>query len=296
MREHGTHACYVHGPNPGSTPGGCRCADCSLANSLYERDRQRGTAPAYVGATRARNHIEELRQAGVGLKTIAKRAGVSHGALSKLIYGDRTRGRGPSKRIRQSTEAAILAVTPADAAPGGKIPASRTWDHIGTLLARGWTKTAIARAIGQTSGGLQLSHELVSKANADAVAALLDQPVPPRHSRWGVVEPPEPDDDGQDEVEERRFVHDLPQLPPEPDDTDWLARGACRINGVPTWVFFPARGDTKTTTMAKACCETCSVAADCLAYAETVGLTDGIFGGLTARQRRERRWPRTGAA
>lgn len=39
---------------------------------------------------------------------------------------------------------------------------------------------------------------------------------------------------------------------------------------------------------AKAICNTCSVRDDCLAFALENGLTDGVFGGLAASERRNR--------
>lgn len=145
MRDHGTHACFVHGPNPGSVKGGCRCEPCRQANAAYERQRSRRTAPPYVAADRARQHLAALSDQGIGLKTVARLSGVSHGALSKLVYGDRTRGRGPSKRIRPATEKAILGVTGAQVDGRHHTHDADDYRDLLDLLAgRGWTTTAIA--------------------------------------------------------------------------------------------------------------------------------------------------------
>lgn len=241
--------------------------------------------------------------AGVGLKTIAKRSGVPHGTLSKLIYGDGTRLMAPSKRIRKTTEDKLLAVSPADAADGAKIPAGETWRVIDELVRRGWTKTAIARAIGQQVGGLQLSRSQVTAGNARAVKALLDVAVPPRRSRWGIHEVPQadPDDDlrdaeGRRQEADRRQEYrtgapvDRYQLPAfgTEGDTDWMVRGACRRPEVPTWLFYPGRGDTKTVAAAKAVCASCSVSTECLTYALAHG-EPGIWGGTTGAERRTMR-------
>ncbi len=293
MRDHGTHACYVHGPQPGSTPGGCRCAPCRAAHSTYERDRARRVAPAYVAAARARAHITDLHHHGVGLKRIAEVSGISHGALWKLVYGLPNSGRPPSKRIRHQTEQAILAVTPADAAPGAHIPAARTWDHVATLLDRGWTKVAIARAIGQHGTGLQLGATTVTAANAHAVRGLLDQPVPPRRTRHGTVEP-EPHDDDHDDTEDEAGNADAwretaPSLTLEAGD--WQHRGACRPSILPAdqaFVFFPGSGDRASIDAAKRICAGCPVAADCLQHALRVG-EHGVWGGTTEAERRRLR-------
>jgi hypothetical protein len=263
----------------------CRCQVCTQANRDYSRERARRQAPPYVGAARARTHVRELMAAGVGLKTIAARSKVSHGTLSKLIYGTPTRP--PSRRIRPATESALLAVTPADRAGGATVDATRTWEIIDQLLAKGWTKGAIARAIGQGGPGLQLSRGLVTQRNAAAVAALADQPVPPRRTRYGVVEVDTPVEQAEEAPPTNPALNEIEHLmAPEEGDTAWMARGACRTTKVPTWVFFPGRGDQETTEAALAVCATCSVADACLDYALLNGENDGVWGGKTAKQRR----------
>ena len=49
--------------------------------------------------------------------------------------------------------------------------------------------------------------------------------------------------------------------------------------------FFPEKGGT--TRPAKMVCAHCRVSADCLAYALENGIREGIWGGMTARERRE---------
>jgi WhiB family redox-sensing transcriptional regulator len=80
---------------------------------------------------------------------------------------------------------------------------------------------------------------------------------------------------------------------------DWMTDAACIEIG--TEAFFPApvssgpnRAATKAT---RICHEQCPVKTDCLQYALTNGLEHGIFGGLTARERRLlTRYPARGAA
>lgn len=286
-RVHGTHNCYVHGPDRAFTGRGCRCEPCRQANTAYERERARRVTPAFVGAGEVRRHLAELADAGLGLKTVAKRSGVSHGALSKIVYGHRRADgttRPPSKRIRVETRDRLLSVTPADAADGAKVPAERTWEHIGTLLGRGWTKAAIARGIGQTGPGLQLSRSEVSARNARAVRALLDEPVPPRRSRFGEHPAPEPvEEEKPATVDPDRWL--LPTVRAELP-LEVVARAACRFPDVPTWLFFPARGDAQTVAKAKAVCRTCPVQVECLEVA-VANNEPGIWGGTSAQERRE---------
>lgn len=284
-RQHGTHTCYVHGPDRSESGKGCRCEPCRKANSEYERQRARRVEPAYVAAGMTRAHVRDLMAQGVGLKTIAKQSGVSHGALSKLIYGDPRRGTKPSKRIRPTTRDRIMAVAPSHAADGARVDATRTWQHIDTLLAAGWTKTAIGRAIGQAGPGLQLSHDQVQARHARTIAGLLEQDPPERWDRWGnPIDPPVVEIDPPIDVTAYQEIdrYELPTLPAGAGD--WIRRGACRITKAPSWLFFPDRGDTKTMAAAKGVCATCSVKAECPEVAIANG-EPGVWGGTSEVER-----------
>lgn len=283
-RQHGSKARYVFGPNQDDEPGPCRCEPCRTAARVYERDRKRRTEPAYVGADAARQHVRWLSEQGVGLKTIAKISGVAHGTLWKLVYG---KGGRPSKRIRRETHDRLLAVMPSDGAAGSKVPAGPTWAAIGQLIARGWTKTAIARAVGQKGAGLQVGRQEVTRRTAGAIRALLDAPTPPRRTRWGTVQP-EPvvaeapaDPHAGDDIDALLLTF-VSILEDRVDQAHWRRRAACIDQ--PRWMFFPGRGDHKTTAAAKAVCATCPVADECGDAHATERV--GIYGGRSERERR----------
>ena len=93
-------------------------------------------------------------------------------------------------------------------------------------------------------------------------------------------------------VEQERRARTAPQLraayePPEfwEGDTDWMKRGACRSDDVPTWLFFAGRGDTRTVEAAKAVCAGCGVRDECLQYALR-NHAEGVWGGLSGGERR----------
>lgn len=65
----------------------------------------------------------------------------------------------------------------------------------------------------------------------------------------------------------------------------WARVGRCR--GVDPAVFFPARGDD--VRQAKAICRLCPVVDDCRAYGLEFPELDGVWGGLSARERRRPR-------
>jgi WhiB family redox-sensing transcriptional regulator len=66
---------------------------------------------------------------------------------------------------------------------------------------------------------------------------------------------------------------------------DWREAAACRGSNPAT--FFPERGDTAGVERAKAVCAECPVQLECLE--ENLFEDDGIFGGLSGRQRRQMR-------
>lgn len=251
MREHGTRAKYVVEK--------CRCDECRAANSAYYHEVKRRRAPAQVSSIRVRGHLRELSQAGVGYKQVAKASGVAASTVAKIIAGRRP-------FIRPETEQALMAVTPRAAADSGAVDATTTWQIIDRLLAKGWTKAGISAAIGGNGRALQLGKTRVKASTARAVAELWERekpkaaPAPTQHT-W---------------IEPMAFFE---------GDTGWMRRGACKSPDVPTWVFFPGRGDTQAVDAAKAICATCGVAEQCLNYALRNNAS-GIWGGKSSKERR----------
>lgn len=149
---HGTHACYVLDR--------CRCVPCRDANTAYERDRVRqhayGRWVGLVDAEPSRRRVQQLRDQGYGLKTIALRVRVSHGALTKLMYG--IDGRPPSRRVTPDVERRILAFQPTvDAlADGATLEACGAARRLRALVAIGWSQTKLADRVGITLANLNL--------------------------------------------------------------------------------------------------------------------------------------------
>jgi WhiB family redox-sensing transcriptional regulator len=80
---------------------------------------------------------------------------------------------------------------------------------------------------------------------------------------------------------------DLPQFTDV--DRGWMERGACRRSDIPIDLFFPGRGDRDALRAAKAVCGSCPVTAECLTYALDMHERDGVWGGLSGRERRNLR-------
>ena len=169
MREHGTMAKYIAEM--------CRCEPCTVANRIYSRERARHEArvrygieaprPAYIDATEARKHLLWLSSVGVGKRRVSELTGIASTTVWKIRTGRLT-------KCRRSTADKILAVGKSKAADGAKVDAEPTWRRIDELLKHGWTKTAIAVAIGSQAKrpALQLSRDEVSAKHARAIEEL----------------------------------------------------------------------------------------------------------------------------
>lgn len=137
---HGTLARYRRRPDP------CRCSKCRAAArrnaKLRVFNRARGRA-TMVDATPVREHIERLRAAGIGLRTLATRTEVSHSALFCIVSG-RTRN------VRRHVALAVLGVAPdPDARSAGAVaPALATTRRLRALAVRGWSLVELAERSG----------------------------------------------------------------------------------------------------------------------------------------------------
>lgn len=74
-------------------------------------------------------------------------------------------------------------------------------------------------------------------------------------------------------------------LPPPQDE--WRTLAKCR--GMDPEIFYPERGDVVTLRTAKSVCESCPVTGPCLEFALDMNEREGVFGGKSAKQRRELR-------
>lgn len=161
-RPHGDRLRYM---------AGCRCADCRRANTRYETERaaarKAGDWNGIVPAEIARAHLGWLSARGVDRRTVCDVSGVADTVLTEIISGRKT-------RIRARTERLIVAVTPQAAADGAYINAAPTWRLLDELIADGYPRTALARALGSTAKmpSLQLSREQVTVRNAADVEKL----------------------------------------------------------------------------------------------------------------------------
>lgn len=139
-REHGTYGMYELG---------CRCAACHAAHRRW-RYRQRAYGRAVlVDAGPAREHVQACQRAGVGWRRVARLAGVSRGAVSRLLYGRGSRP--PSRRVHPSTETALFAVTVPtgeETSGHGHVDATGTRRRLQGWVAAGWSQRRLAGLLG----------------------------------------------------------------------------------------------------------------------------------------------------
>jgi hypothetical protein len=145
---HGTRSNYVQG---------CRCDKCRAANSEYCKERRknkprRKTVEDTVDATRAREFLSLLSEAGVGRNSVNKVCGVGKRLIREIVSGK-------TKRILCSTENRILAVKANEAlAHGANVEAEVAIQQIKALLAEGFTRGDIADRIHRFSDRLRIGE------------------------------------------------------------------------------------------------------------------------------------------
>jgi AraC-like DNA-binding protein len=182
--QHGTRAAYVRDQ--------CRCPECTIANTAasnqMHRERTFGRWKPYVDATQARQHIQMLRDVGIGVDQIAKLAGLSSSHLRGLIYPS-GRGKPPFQKVRRETAERILAV-PADdtsRAANSHVDATGTRRRLQALVAVGWAQAWLARELHRSPANLRrsMTSESVTARTAQLVnemyERLWDAP-PPRQT------------------------------------------------------------------------------------------------------------------
>lgn len=175
MSGHGTRSHYV---------GGCRCEPCTEANRVYGREADRHRRRVAYGieqprpervidVTEARDHLRWLASVGVGSRVVARRAGITRTTVREIANGERA-------RCLPETAEKILAVGKYDRSGGARVDAADTWRKIDELLARGWTRKAIAqRIVSPTAVQLQIRRDRVRASTAEKVAALYAEVMAP---------------------------------------------------------------------------------------------------------------------
>lgn len=176
--RHGTPTGYVKG---------CRCDDCTDANTERRAEREARIAAGEesdfrVDPAAARAHVRILHGRGATRNALARATGLNEKTINGLIDGT-------VSAIAKDSETAILACTwdnvqAASRLDGNRIDAGPSWVLLDEMLALGWPASWIAREIGQ-SGPLQIRRKLITVGNARKIEDL--------HTRLGgMAAPPHP--------------------------------------------------------------------------------------------------------
>ncbi len=172
--EHGTREAYVLDR--------CRCRACGAANTTAELDRRRaityGRWNPHVCGDVVRGHLARLTRAGIGYRQVARLSGVHYSLLTRLVWGEPSRGRRPSERVRCELAERILAVDvdAANLAPGGRIDATGTRRRLQALITLGWSQAELARRLGRGTNSLRgtITASRVTSVTAAAVHAVYE--------------------------------------------------------------------------------------------------------------------------
>jgi hypothetical protein len=196
VRDHGTRARYVWGPDVNDQPGsGCRCAGpegCVAANAAAEAHRKRmiayGRWQPFVDAGPVREHVRALGAAGIGHRRAAKLAGVPSSVVCRLLYGG-PGARPPARRLRPEAASKILAVSPSPTLLGNcaLVGGTGVCRRLQALIAGGRSQASLAARLGMLGsnfGALLHDRDQVTAGTARAVRALYDElwDVPPDES------------------------------------------------------------------------------------------------------------------
>jgi transcriptional regulator with XRE-family HTH domain len=144
-RDHGTPACYNHGPGPGVGPG-CRCDDCREAKNAQARTVTRLRAygqwnpdRAHVDATGTARRLQALVAVGWSQLELDTRLGMARAAVSRIA-------RGASRQVTSATARAVRALYDElwDVTPPAGTPMQRHKADLARRTARrkGWVPPA----------------------------------------------------------------------------------------------------------------------------------------------------------
>mgnify|MGYP007071578867 FL=1 len=247
----------------------CGHEECRQANADARRRRWRElnrpdtvAPPATVPAGIVRTHIVELREHGLGVREIARRADVRQSTVDRILSGE-------TKRVTPTTKDAILGVLPSSVAPGTLVPAEPTLDRLSELYATDMTQADIAEAT-----GLPLSTIRSITPDRTMVRARTEQAIAELHAAEGLAGMDRSDADPL--ADWLIFLEDI-------GSQQWRRDAECRrLSGTVrdrVNLFFPDRGgDTATP---KAVCARCPVTAECEDFAVRTGTLIGIWGQRT---------------
>jgi hypothetical protein len=151
----------------GTYAGGCRCAWCRAANTRYQRARKKRLESGWADAAPVRAHILELSKRGIGRRAIADSTDLSQTTIRRIRQGT-------VALVHATTAAKILAVDGECIADRARIDAEASNRIVERLVALGYQKAHIARALGYKGHALGYmgSYPTITARNALRLAKL----------------------------------------------------------------------------------------------------------------------------
>ncbi|WP_394436192.1 helix-turn-helix domain-containing protein [Streptomyces sp. SGAir0957] len=153
----------------------CRRPECLARSAEYDRTRNRlvayGRWQPFVDAEPVRQHIRMLMSHGIGWQRVARLAGVSCGAVSRILYGAPHEGAPRTKRVRTTTADKILAIKPSfeQLAPMARVDGTGTRRRLQALIANGWPQKRLGAEMGIQHHRLIWDHVRQDVVAADTV-------------------------------------------------------------------------------------------------------------------------------
>jgi hypothetical protein len=170
---HGTRAAYVSDR--------CGCTRCRAANRSTEEQRTAaiavGRSSPYADARPVREHLEHLRQQGLGIERIAQLSNVPYGTIRRLLsYSNEPETRPHRTRAENARRLLAIPLTNHDGSPRRLVTADATRKRIEALTAAGYSITELERLIGRPRASLRrsLSRRSVTAQTALSVGALYE--------------------------------------------------------------------------------------------------------------------------
>lgn len=134
ITRHGTRTSYLYG---------CRCARCTEANTLYQRQRKADPAPKRIPIARAKRHLERLARLGYTRDTIAESSSVDRTMVYRIMSGR-------CSFLHRETEARILALSPQtlEFPDGAHVDATPLLRRVEQFVERGYNRKELSRMLG----------------------------------------------------------------------------------------------------------------------------------------------------
>ena len=146
---------HLHGTRVAYVTDRCRCTRCRAANRAAERLRtsaqRNGTWQPFVDAGPARQHLQSLREWGLGLDRVAELSKTSRSTVRRLLS--------PSSPARVKVETAnrLLAIEPSPEHLAGRsqVDAADTHTLVRELIAMGYPLPKLAKELSRSSVSLR---------------------------------------------------------------------------------------------------------------------------------------------